>query len=123
MTERKSWRCPGTASRIRHRAAVELLTGRPLNLFHMNLAFAGSTRVVLLFANARHLELGKLHIQRVQPLAFNRHVVMDEREGEVLSAPLHRLQQPTTDSETRAILEKLVTRTMFGIINAARNSA
>jgi phosphoenolpyruvate carboxylase len=36
---------------------------------------------------------------------------------------LHRLQQPATDSETRAILEKLVTRTMFGIINAARNSA
>jgi phosphoenolpyruvate carboxylase len=36
---------------------------------------------------------------------------------------LHRLQQPAIDAETREVLEKLVTRTMFGIINAARNSA
>ncbi len=36
---------------------------------------------------------------------------------------LHELRKPGTDSDKKNIYEKLVTRSMFGIINAARNSA
>ena len=35
---------------------------------------------------------------------------------------LCRVQAPTISSELKASYEKLLTRTMFGIINAARNS-
>ena len=36
---------------------------------------------------------------------------------------LHQLNQPETNEQLKVVYEKLVTRSMFGIINAARNSA
>jgi phosphoenolpyruvate carboxylase len=36
---------------------------------------------------------------------------------------LHQLHKETTDPELKEVYEKLITRSMFGIINAARNSA
>ena len=35
---------------------------------------------------------------------------------------LCKLQDPLVENELKAAYEKLVTRTMFGVINAARNS-
>ena len=76
--------------------------------------------------------------QLVLELSNNRELMQDDRTGRasiqmrdtivlplltIQQYALHRLQQQQLEPATRDVLEKLVTRTMFGIINAARNSA